>query len=68
MCLGGDKPPVQPAPPPPAPPPIETAELSIKGSAEKTTSKRKKSQKSGKSAFRSDLAVNINSESSGLTI
>lgn len=67
MCLK-QKAPETPAPPPPAPPPVETGNLSIKGSAEKTTSTRKKRQKSGKSAFRSDLAITPSSTGSGLTI
>lgn len=68
MCFDVDEP-EQKAPPPPAPPPVEPPRLSIKGSAEKNTSQRKKTQKSGKSAFRSDLAINSSSSTgSGLNI
>lgn len=68
MCFSQDVP-SAPAPPPPPPPPTDTGTLSIKSSASRTSSKRKKSQKTGRNEFRSDLSVNTGSSTgSGLNL
>lgn len=66
MCM--DKPKAAAPPPPPAPPPVETADLSIKSSKKKQSTRGKKA-KSGAANFRTDLSMNTGSAGgSGLSI